>query len=36
MSCVLCESYNVQNELGYGCALCDVQRDKDNVDVFRR
>ena len=26
MSCVLCESYNVQNEPGYGCALCDVQR----------
>jgi len=24
MSCVLCESYTVQNEPGYGCALCDV------------
>jgi len=27
MSCVSCESYTVQNEPGYGCALCDVQRE---------
>jgi len=25
MSCVLCESYTVQNEPEYGCSLCDVQ-----------
>jgi len=24
VSCVLCESYDVQNEPGYGCVLCDV------------
>ena len=23
-ACVLCESYTVQNEPGYGCALCDI------------
>jgi hypothetical protein len=27
MCCVLCESYTVQNEYGYGCALCNVQRE---------
>jgi len=27
MSCVLCESYTVQNEPGDGCALCDVWRE---------
>ena len=27
MSCVVCESHAVQNEPGYGCALCAVQRD---------
>ena len=27
MPCVLCESYTVQNEPVYGCALCGVQRE---------
>jgi hypothetical protein len=27
MPCVLSESYTVQNGPGYGCALCDVQRE---------
>jgi len=27
LPCVLCESYTVQNEPDYGCALCDVQRE---------
>jgi len=26
MSCVVCELYAVQNEPGYGCASCAVQR----------
>ena len=25
LPCVLCESYTVQDEPGYGCALCDVR-----------
>ena len=27
LHCVLCESFTVQSEPGYGCALCDVQRE---------
>ena len=27
MSCVLCELCTVQSERGYGCAVCDVQRE---------
>jgi len=27
LHCVLCESYTVENERGYGCALCDLKRE---------
>ena len=27
MSCVMCESCTVQNESGYGCALCALERE---------
>jgi len=31
MSCVMCESYGVENGPGYGCASYAVQREDDRV-----
>ena len=36
MSCVLCESYTVQNEPGYGCALCNAERENNAVNEQMR